>query len=231
LLSAGHTVYLCTSKVGRVPRRHRGRDLLVWWVDMKTLDQTYAGLEDKSVSRVPQPQISGLGRHGHTVSLQYLARQGAIVLGRLQDVVDGNLVLDDEAAANVRFADAVSLRLKNEIDVWLANAGIELPPLEDDSADAPDPGAACVSPIRRLDLREAGVGTIVWATGFRPDFDWIHLPVFDSGGMPISQRGVSPVSGLYFLDFPWLHSRKSGIIYGAAEDARFIAEAISEHLA
>ena len=86
LLSAGRTVYLCTSKVGRAPRRYRGRDLLEWWVDMKRLDVTFASLEDKSISRAAQPQISGLGRHGHTVSLQQLARQGAVILGRLLDV-------------------------------------------------------------------------------------------------------------------------------------------------
>ncbi len=228
LLSAGRTVYLCTSKVGRAPRRYRGRDLLEWWVDMKTLDVTFESLEDTSISRAAQPQISGLGRRGHTVSLQQLARQGVVVLGRLLDVDDGTLVLSDEAAAHVRFADAFSQRLKNDIDAWLAKAGIEPPPLEDDPADAPDPRAGCVSPIRRLDLREAGVGAIIWATGFGADFRWIRLPVLDAEGKPISRRGVSPVPGLYFVGFPWLNSRKSGIIYGVEEDARYIASAIVE---
>jgi putative flavoprotein involved in K+ transport len=231
LLTAGRTVYLCTSRVGRAPRRHRGRDLLEWWVDMKLLDVTLVGLEDKSISRAPQPQISGLGRHGHTVSLQHLARQGVVVLGRLMDVDEDTLVLSDEAAAHVRFADAFSQRLKNEIDAYLANAGIERPPLEDDPADAPDHQAECASPIRRLDLREAGVGVIIWATGFTAQFDWLHLPVLDAEGIPVSQRGISRVPGLYFLGFPWLNSRKSGIIYGVEEDARYVAAAIKEHLA
>jgi putative flavoprotein involved in K+ transport len=231
LLSAGRTVYLCTSKVGRAPRRYRGRDLLEWWVDMKTLDVTFESLEDKSISRAAQPQISGLGRHGHTVSLQQLARRGAVILGRLLDVDEDALVLSDEAAAHVRFADAFSQRLKNEIDAWLAKAGIEPPPLEDDPADAPDPLAACVSPIRRLDMREAGVGTLIWATGFDADFGWIHLPVFDAEAHPISPRGISPVPGLYFVGFPWLNSRKSGIIFGVDEDARYIARAIAERSA
>ncbi len=231
LLGAGRTVYLCTSKVGRAPRRYRGRDLLEWWVDMKVLEVTLAGLEDMSVSRAAQPQISGLGRHGHTVSLQHLARRGVVILGRLVDVDEGTLVLDDAAAANVRFADAFSLRLKNDIDAYLAKTGIEPPPLEDDPADAPDPRAECASPLRRLNLLEADVGAIIWATGFTGDFGWIHLPVFDAEGKPISQRGVTPVPGLYFLGFPWLNSRKSGIIYGIEEDARYIAAAIEEQLA
>jgi putative flavoprotein involved in K+ transport len=231
LLSAGRTVYLCTSKVGRAPRRHRGRDLLEWWVDMKFLDVTFAGLEDTSISRAPQPQISGLGRHGHTVSLQYLARRGAVILGRLVNVDEATLVLGDDAAANVRFADEFSGRLKSGIDAYLAKTGIEPPPLEDDPADAPDPRAGCASPIRRLDLREAGVGTIIWATGFKPEYGWLRVPVLDVEGKPIQEAGITPVPGLYFIGIPWQSSRKSGIIYGVEEDARSIAAAITEHLA
>jgi len=198
---------------------------------MKFLDVTFASLEDKAVSRAPQPQVSGLGRFGHTVSLQQLARQGAVILGRLLDAGGSTLVLSDEAAAHVRFADEFSQRLKDGVDAYLARAGITPPPLEDDPADVPDPGAKCVSPLRRLDLREAHVGTVIWATGFTADFSWIHLPVLDPEGRPVYQRGISPVRSLYFIGFPWLNSRKSGIIYGIAEDAQHIANAISEELA
>jgi putative flavoprotein involved in K+ transport len=231
LLSSGRTVYLCTSKVGRAPRRYRGRDLLEWWVDMKLLDVTLAGLEDKSISRAAQPQISGLGRHGHTVSLQHLARQGVVILGRLLDVDEATLVVSDEAAAHVHFADEFSWRLKHGIDAYLGDAGITPPPLEDDPADVPDARAECVSPLRRLDLRAARVSTVIWATGFTADFSWIHLPVLDAEGKPMHHRGKSPVPGLYFIGFPWLNSRKSGIIYGIEDDARYIAGAIAEHLA
>lgn len=230
LLAAGRTVYLCTSKVGRAPRRYRGRDLLVWWIDMKMLDVTYAGLEDKSVSRAALPQISGVGRYGHTVSLQCLARQGATILGRLLDVDADALVLSDEAADHVRFADGVSQRLKNEIDAYLARAGIMPPPLEDDPADVPDPQAGCASSLRRLDLRAAGISTIIWSTGFTGDFSWIHLPVLDAEGQPVHEQGISPVRGLYFIGFPWLISRKSGLIYGIDADAHAIARAISQQL-
>jgi putative flavoprotein involved in K+ transport len=230
LLSAGRTVYLSTSRVGRVPRRYRGRDILEWWIDMKFLDVTYASLEDKSISRAPQPQASGIGRYGHTVSLQHLARQGAVILGRLLDVNAGTVVLGDDATANVRFADGFSLRQKDGIDAYLTQAGITRPPLEDDPADVPDPQAACVSPLRLLDLGEAKVSTIIWATGLGGDLGWIRLPVFDAEGKPLHQQGVAPVRGLYFAGFPWLRSRKSGIIYGIKEDAQYIAAAIGEQL-
>jgi putative flavoprotein involved in K+ transport len=230
LLSAGRTVYLCTSKVGRVPRRHRGRELLEWLLEMGFFDATLASLEDKSVSREPVAVFSGVGRHGHTVSLQQLARQGAVILGRLLAVDGRTLVLGDEAADHVRHADEVSRRVKDRIDAYLARAGIAPPPLEDDPADAPDPQAECVSRVRRLDLGKGSVGTLIWATGFTGDFGWVHPPVVDDEGQPVHQRGVSPVPGLYFIGFPWLASRKSGIIYGAGEDARFIADAVARHL-
>lgn len=231
LLSAGRTVYLCTSKVGRVPRHYRGRDLLEWWVDMKNLDITYDSLADKSISRAAQPQISGVGPYGHTLSLQRLARQGAVVLGHLQDVEASSLVLSDDAAANIRFADEFSRQTKEGIDTFVKNKGITAPQPEDDPADMPDSLAECASPQQRLNLHQADVSTIIWATGFKPDLNWIHLPVLDAEGKLLHQRGVSPLRGLYFIGFPWLISRKSGIIYGVKEDAHFIADTISAQLA
>ncbi len=230
LLSAGRTVYLCTSKVGRIPRRYRGRDIFEWLLDTKFFDVTFAGLEDKALSRVPQPQLSGVGRLGHTVSLQYLARRGAVILGRLLDVEGTHVTLNDDAAAHVHFADAFSQMVKDNIDAYLLRSGITPPPLEEDPADLPDPKAECVSPLRRLDLRESKVSTVIWATGFTSDFSWIHLPVLDPEGGPIHQRGISPVHGLYFIGLPWLSSRKSGIIYGIDEDAHYITDVISEQL-
>jgi putative flavoprotein involved in K+ transport len=230
LLSAGRKVYLCTGKAGRVPRRYRGRDILEWWVDMKFWEATYEGLEDKSASRAPLPQVSGVGRHGHSVSLQDLARRGVKILGRLQDVEAGTLILGDEAAANVRHGDATSQRFKDAVDAYIEKTGIEPPPLEEDPADTPDPEAACVSTLKRLDLQGANVSTIIWATGFTGDLGWIHLPVFDPDGMPIHRRGISPVTGLYFVGFPWLYKRKSGIIYGIEEDAGYIARALAKQL-
>ena len=231
LLAAGRTVYLCTSKVGRVPRRYRGRDLIEWWVETKFVDVTYDSLPDKSISRAAQPQISGLGRYGHTLSLQSLASQGVTILGRLLDIESGTLVLGDDAAAHIHFADEFSQRVKNDIDAYLSRMNITPPPLEDDPADIADVEAKCVSSLRQLNLREADVSTVIWATGFTGDLSWIHLPVFEEQNRPLHKRGVSVEHGLYFVGFPWLNSRKSGILLGIAEDAQYIAEAIKGQLA
>ena len=231
LLSAERTVYLCTSKVPRVPRRYRGRDIVAWWAETMFWDVTYESLQDKSMSRISQPQISGIGRYGHTVSLQYLAGRGAEILGRLLDIDSGTLSLGDDAAAHVAFADGFSKRIKDDIDNYIENKNVTpRPPLEDDSADIPDPEAKCVSALRRLNLINANVSTVIWATGFTGDFSWLHLPVIDDHSKPNHNRGVSSERGLYFLGFPWLHSRKSGILYGIAEDAEYIASTMEKQL-
>jgi putative flavoprotein involved in K+ transport len=230
LLAAGRKVYLCTGKAGRVPRRYRGRDILEWMLDMKFWETTYASLEDKSASRNPFPQVSGVGRYGHSLSLQELARQGAVILGRLGAVEEATLILGDDAAAHVRQGDEASQRFKEAVDDYIEKTGLELPPLEDDPADLPDPECACASTMQRLSLKDANISTIIWATGFTADFSWIHLPICDPDGAPLHQRGVSPVTGLYFIGFPWLNKRKSGIIYGIAEDARYIVHVLSKQL-
>lgn len=231
LLAAGRTVYLCTSKVPRVPRRYHGRDIVAWWADMKFWDVTYESLPDKSITRLSQPQISGLNQFGHTVSLQNLARRGVVILGHLLDVDSGELTFGDDAAANVQFADEFSHRIKKDVDTYLERMKITPAPLEDDPADQPDPEAACVSPLRQLNLHEAGIRAVIWATGFGGDFSWLHLPILDEQNKPIHTRGVSAERGLYFIGFPWLNSRKSGILYGIREDAEYIATAIEKQLA
>ena len=230
LLDEGRKVYLCSSRVGRVPRRYRGRDMMEWMTEMRYFDTPYENLADKSVSMTAQPQISGVGRCGHSVSLQYLASKGAVILGQLLDVQRGDLILDDDAPANVRFADDFSQRMKSDVDEYLIGSGFELPPLEEDPADVPDPQAGCAYSLSKLSLGQAGVSAVIWATGFSADFSWIHLPMLDQRNQPVHRGGISPVPGLYFLGFPWLNSRKSGILYGVEEDARRITDSINAYL-
>jgi putative flavoprotein involved in K+ transport len=231
LLAAGRTVYLCASKVGRLPRRYRGRDVLEWWSETGVLEQTVADLADPSTRFAPQPQVSGVGRFGHTVSLQQLARAGVHLLGRALGVNEGRLELDSRLGEYVRFGDEKSATFKRDVDEYIQRAGVVAPPPEEDRADAPAPELWSATGPSSLHLREAGVGTVIWCTGFTGDFGWIRLPVLDDRGLPVHQNGVSAVPGLYFLGFPWLTKRKSGIIYGIAEDAGRIAEDVARRLA
>jgi putative flavoprotein involved in K+ transport len=227
LLRAGREVYLCASQVGRIPRRYRGRDILEWWADMGFLDVTAGELDDPAVRFAAQPQVSGVGRYGHTVSLQQLAGDGVKVLGRLNAVTDGVLYTDDQLAAYARFADEKSASFKSAIDEYIARSGVEAAESEDDSADEPSAPGTWEDIPTRLDLAASGVAAMVWCTGFTADFSWIRLPVLDAAGRPEHDRGVATVPGVYFLGFPWLHSRKSGIILGIEEDSRHIASVIA----
>ena len=184
-------------------------------------------LPDPAMQFAAQPQVSGVGRYGSTLSLQSMARDGVHLMGRLSDVEDGVLKTDGSLAEHIAFADQRSAEFTGMIEDWISSNGINAEPIEDDPNDEPAGPEVAGSGITELDLVEAGVESVIWCTGFTADFDWIHEDVTDENGRPIHKRGVSPVPGIYFLGFPWLHSRKSGILHGIDEDARFIAEAIA----
>jgi putative flavoprotein involved in K+ transport len=229
LLQASRSVYMCTSRVGRIPRRHRGRDVMDWLLDMGFWDVAVEDLDDPAMTRAPQPQISGVGRFGHTVSLQQLARDGAVLMGHLTRVENGVLHTDDRLAEHIGFADEFSADVKAEIDDHIAAGGLDAPPSEVDAADLPQTGIPPGS-LETLDLVEAGVGTVIWCTGFSADFGWLQLAVLDETGSPLHVQGVSPVPGVYFLGFPWLRTRKSGVILGIEEDAGHIASELNAFL-
>ncbi len=228
LVAAGRTVYLCTSKVGRVRRRYRQRDILDWAEDIGFWDVTVDGLPDPAMQFAAQPQVSGVGRYGSTLSLQSMSREGVRLMGRLADVRDGVLVTDNSLADNIAFADEVSAEFTGMIDGWIAEHGYRAEPVEHDPDDEPAGPEVAESGITELDLEQADVRSIIWCTGFSADFSWIHAPVTDASGRPRHTRGVSPIPGIYFLGFPWLHSRKSGILHGIDEDARFVMQAITD---
>lgn len=227
LVHSNRDVYLCTSKVGRLRRRYRQRDVVEWGEDMGFWDVPVDELSDPAIQFAAQPQVSGVGRFGSTLSLQSMARDGVNLMGRLSDVEDGVLKTNDSLTEHIAFADERSAEFTRMIEDWINSNDVSAEPVEDDPKDEPAGPDVAEAGITELDLIEAGVGSVIWCTGFTADFDWIHAPVTDDNGRPIHTRGISPVPGIYFLGFPWLHSRKSGIIHGIDEDARFIAESIA----
>ncbi len=231
LLEAGRDVYLCASRVARVPRRYRGRDILAWWVETRLLDQRPMDLEDPAMRFAPLPQISGVGPRGHTVSLQSLARCGARLLGRVTGVDGGCLVLDGRLGEYVRFADERSAKSKRDIDAWLERTAAPVADDDGDPADAPAPDLWQERGPERLDLAAAGVTSVIWCTGVTGEFGFLRLPVLDGKGMPLHEEGASPEAGLFFVGLPWLRTRKSGVIYGACEDGAHVAAAVGRRLA
>ena len=168
---------------------------------------------------------------GHTVSLQALWRSGARLTGRLSGFEGGVAYFDDDLADNIAFADALSARVLGRLDEFIESAGIDAPTRENDPADAVDAEATRLTSPGSIDLRAAGVTTIVWSTGFGGDFGYLDVDgALDERGQPIHEGGVSPVPGLFYMGFPWLRSRASGIILGIPEDAEAIVAEVERTL-
>jgi len=226
LLHAGKKVYLSTSKVGRIPRWYRGRDIFYWIMETKFYDVRAEELEDPKLLDARPPHVSGTGTGKHSLSLQSLAKQGAVILGKLTNADNDHVFFQPNAPEHVRFADEFSQEIKRMIDNYIDENNLPAPPPHDDEADLPDADAACASSITVLDLKESNINTIIWSTGFTADHSYIKLPVFDKDGKLKHKDGIPEIPGLYFLGYPWLRSRKSPILFGIIVDVEFVVEKI-----
>jgi putative flavoprotein involved in K+ transport len=229
LLEAGRTVYLSVSKVARVPRAYRGRDILAWWKDMSFLDVKLQQLEDPSLQFAAQPQVSGI-RGGHTVSLQSLARDGAVLVGRVLDAHRRVLTLDKSVHECIRFADEKSLAFKAGIDAYIDREGIKAEAALPDPGEPPLPDLGGSDELTVLDLSRSDVSSVIWCTGFDADWSWVEVGVFDQGGRPRHEYGITEFPGLCFLGMPWLSARKSGILFGVSDDAARLVQHLRTHV-
>jgi putative flavoprotein involved in K+ transport len=218
LAAAGRRVLLSTSRVGRMPRRHRGRDTTEWWRDMGLLDAPAASAADAQ-KRARSPQVAG----GRDLRLQDLAARGVRLLGRLAEADGPRLRFDDSAAEHVAYADRRERAVRERIDAWIAAHGIDAPPHE----PADDGRPPATEPAMSLDLRIAGVGSIIWATGFTGDFTWLKMPILGTDGRPLHRNGATPSAGLYVVGLPWLTRRSSGMLHGLMRDAQLVAAQIT----
>ena len=226
LLGAGRTVYFSISNVPRFPRRYRGRDFMDWLLEMGQWDLRTDDVEDPAVLTATNPLVSGLGPLGHSVSYQQLARDGVHLMGRFEDVVGDEVITDDRVHEYIRNADTKSQELRDNIDRFIEDHALTAPPPDPDPGDRSLAEDEHVDFLTRLDLKAAGVASIVWCTGFTADLSWIDLPVTEADGTPVHHNGEAPVPGIYFIGFPWLSKRKSGVVLGIDEDARHITELI-----
>ncbi len=226
LLAAGRDVYLSTSKVGRVPRRYRGQDITHWFEETGFYAHSPADLENPAEMTMVQPQVSGTDG-GHTVSLQGLASRGVRLLGRLEMVEDGIAQFRDNLGENIEFGDSVSVTIKTRMDAGMRTAGIEPPAEEPDPEDAVDKAAYGMDSPAEVDLADAGITSVIWATGFTGDFSYLDVDgALKDDGQPAHTDGVSEARGIYFIGMPWVRTRASGIVHGVNDDA----VAIVEHL-
>lgn len=222
---AGRRVHLVTGSAPRCPRVYRGRDAVEWLADLGQYDLPVEQhpLREK-VRRKANHYLTGRGG-GRDIDLRRFAAEGMMLHGRLDTIVGGQMRFRDDLRQNLDSADQVYNGICALIDRHIAEQGIAAPPGTHYSpAWQPGPQAPTLDPLA------AGIGTIIWATGFTADWSWVELPVFDGAGYPTHHRGVTAMPGLYVLGLPWLHSWGSGRFVGVARDAEHLAGHIAAGL-
>src|SRR5215470_17459531 len=224
LAVAGPDVLLATSRVPRVPRRYRGRDVHEWAVALGLYDQPTEAVTDPAEFREPHPMLSG-GGGGHTISYAQLARDGVRLLGRLAGAEAETLRFGPDLPGNIAYADQRAARFRHAVDEYVARAGFIAPPPDTDPAERPQAGAG--EAPETLNMRAERIAAVIWCTGFGPDTGWLRVPVLRPDGSPAHSRGITAFPGLYVAGYPWLSTRGSGILYGVAADAARVAQHIA----
>ena len=217
---AGRRVYLSVSHHRRVPRRFRGKDVYWWLERMGRFAQTIDSFPDRRWP--PSTVVTGING-GYDVNVRNLAAAGVGVAGRAVGTSEGRVIFDDSANAVLDAADKANtdfVALARELAA--GEVGEEL--TEDDDTEPASTPAARIESLRTVDLARMKVGAIIWATGYVYDYNWVHVPVIDSRGRPVQQRGVTERPGLYFLGLHWMHTFKSGLFSGVGVDAEHIAD-------
>lgn len=222
LYQSGRRVYLCVGGAGRVPRRYRGKDVYEWLHLSGFLDRTADKLPSPKARFAGNPHVSGRDG-GRTLNLHQYARDGVVLLGRLKGARDNTVWLADDLKDSLAKADTFEAEIVKLIDGFIAQNRLNAPP--ENLPQLRDGFDADV--ITELDLRSAGITTIIWAMGYVFDFSLVNLPICDSDGYPVQKRGVADYHGLFFVGLPWLYKQKSGLLIGVGEDADFIASAIA----
>ena len=222
LYQSGRVVYLSVGSAGRVPRRYRGKDITSWLGEL--------GFFDRTVDQLPSPKdkfgasLQGTGKDGgHTINLHQFARDGVVLLGHIQSIHGTEVVIAPDLKGSLANSDKVEVEIVTAIDEYIEKNGLDLPsealPELRDGYEAEE--------ILNLDLKSAGISSVIWATGYKFDFSLVKLPAFDEDGYPLQKRGVSEYPGLYFIGLPWLHTSGSGLLAGVGEDAAHVAAAIA----
>jgi putative flavoprotein involved in K+ transport len=219
LNASGRGVYLSIGRCPSLPFTYRGRWIYDWLVDIGMMDDTVDTLPSPAARLAGNPTVAS-AETAHLISPRRLAREGVTLIGRVETLDDSRAVIRPNA--NERLAEAAQFdsTFKQRLDDYIAVNAIDAPEEERDS------NADAVHEVKELDLHAAGVTSIIWANGYRPDYSWIDLPVFDADGWPVHRRGITAVAGLYFVGVHWLHKRKSALLLGVGEDAEHIVSTI-----
>jgi putative flavoprotein involved in K+ transport len=224
---SGRPVTLCVGEHVRLPRTYRGRDVL-WWMDRSGVwNQGHDAIDDLTrARRLPSPQLVGTPER-MTLDLNALTAAGVTLVGRIAAVRDGRALFSGGLRNMFALADLKMQRLLDTFDDWACSgdAALDLgPPERFPATRVPE------SSRLQLDLRSGEIRSIVWATGFRPQYPWLHVPVVDDKGHLRHDGGVVDSPGLYALGLPVLRRRKSTFIHGIEDDARDVIDHLAGYL-
>ena len=224
---SGRPVTIAVSEHIRAPRVYRGRDIQ-WWMDAAGVhEERFDAVEDiDRARRVPSLQLTGSDSR-MTLDLNLLTSMGVRLVGRLAGISDGKAQLSGSLRNKCALSDLKMNRLLNTFDEWATQNGVDgehepphrLPPTEVEA-----------SPPLILDLKAAGIRSVIWATGFLPDYSWLEVPVLDRKGLIRHDGGVVAQPGLYLMGMQFLRRRKSALIDGAGDDARDLSAHLAAYL-
>jgi len=224
---SGRPVTIAAGEHIRAPRVYRGKDIQ-WWMDAAgVLDERYDQIPDiERARRVPSLQLTGSPKR-LTLDLNALTAIGVKLAGRLVGISHGKAQFSGSLRNMCALSDLKMDRLLDTIDAWATERGL------DGEVEPPHrfpPTRVEASPPLSLDLTSGEIKTIIWATGFRPDYSWLHVPVLDAKGRIRHDGGVVPSPGLYVMGLQFLRRRKSALIDGAGDDARDLSAHLADYL-
>ena len=227
LQHAGRSVTLAVGEHVRAPRTYRGRDIK-WWMDAAgVMDDRYEDQDDIVRARhVPSMQLAGSPER-RTLDLNRLTGLGVRLTGRFAVIRDGKALFSGSLRNQCELADLKMNRLLDRIDQWATESGL------DGDTDPPhrfEPTRVERTPPLALDLTNGEIRTVIWATGFRPDYSWLDVPVLDRKGRIKHDGGVVEAPGMYLMGIPFLRRRKSTFIDGAGDDARDLSSHLASYL-
>jgi putative flavoprotein involved in K+ transport len=221
---SGRPVTLAVGEHVRMPRTYRGRDIF-WWTDATTLDERYDELDDLVRARgLPSPQLIGSSER-RSIDINHLAREGITIVGRLGRIADGQAQFSGSLTNTCALADLKMNRLLERLDRWAQSTAADVDPPER------FPLTQVPRPLLELDLHRAGISTVLFATGYRPDYSWLDLPVLDRRSRIVHDGGViTGAPGCYVVGLNILRRRRSSYISGAERDSADIARILHHHL-
>ena len=194
------------------------------------LDRTPDMLEKSSDRFKGDPHLSGRDG-GKTLSLHDFSRRGVNLIGKVKKINGFELKISQNVESSIKFSDSFALDFYKKIDDYIDKKNIIAPlPSQQDYFGFKEKGDDPIIEIDTLDLQKKNISTIILATGFSFDFNWINFPILDDFGYPITKNGKTKIQGIYFCGLNWMNKRKSGIIWGVGEDAKIVSNSLYKNL-